>query len=107
MKGKNLGEFEELVLLAIRRLDDAATGSAIQELLVREAHRRPSLGAIYAALDRAQRKAMVRSWLGDPTPVAGGRARRHYALTRPGELALHESRRIREGLWQHSPGTAK
>lgn len=99
MKGSNLGEFEELVLLAVRRLRREATGSGIQDLLERAARRRATLGAIYAALDRMQRKGLVESWLGEPTPVPGGRARRHYAVTRVGLTALRESRRVRDALW--------
>jgi len=102
MKGDNLGEFEELVLLAVRKLRGRATGSAIQQLLEREAHRRASLGAIYAALDRGHRKNLVESWLGEPEAVPGGRSRRHYALTREGAAALRESRRVREALWRVS-----
>ena len=64
MKGDNLGEFEELVFLAVRGLGEEATGSAIQALIEREAGRRASLGAIYAALDRGHRKGLVESWLG-------------------------------------------
>lgn len=106
MKGDNLGEFEELVLLAVRGLQAEATGAGIQELLARQARRRPALGAIYAALDRAQRKGLIRSWLGEPTPVAGGRARRHYGVTPEGESALRETRRIRERLWEEAPKAA-
>jgi DNA-binding PadR family transcriptional regulator len=105
MKGYHLGEFEEIVFLAVRRLGDTATGASIQELLEREIGRRPALGAIYAALDRGHRKGLVASWLGDAAPVAGGRARRHYELTRAGEAALVESRRVRDTLWQ-APGQA-
>lgn len=100
MKGSNLGEFEELVLLAVRRLGREATGSGVQELLRGAAGRRATLGAIYAALDRMQRKRLVESWLGEPTPVPGGRARRHYAVTGTGVAALQESRRVREALWE-------
>ena len=103
MKGDNLGEFEELVLLAVRRLGDAATGSDIQLLLEREAGRRPALGALYAVLDRAERKGLIASWLGAPAPVPGGRARRHYEVTRAGVIALQESRRVRDALWR-APG---
>jgi DNA-binding PadR family transcriptional regulator len=99
MKGENLGEFEELVLLAVRSLGDDATGVTIQELLRRTAKRGVSLGAIYAALDRGHRKGLVESWLGEPVAAPGGRARRHYALTRTGRAALRESRRVREALW--------
>jgi PadR family transcriptional regulator len=100
VKGTNLGEFEELVLLAVRRLGAVATGSEIQVLIEREAGRRATLGAIYAALDRGDRKGLVESRLGEPRPEPGGRARRHYALTRLGEAALVESRRVREALWR-------
>jgi DNA-binding PadR family transcriptional regulator len=107
MKGDYLGEFEEIVLLAVRRLGEAATGAAIQALLEREAGRSPALGAIYAVLDRAERKGLVESWLGEPSPVPGGRRRRHYGLTRAGESALEESRRVRNALWQRAPRPAR
>jgi DNA-binding PadR family transcriptional regulator len=100
MKGDYLGEFEEIVLLAVRALADRATGATIQERIQRTAARRPTLGAIYAALDRCERKGYVRSWLGEPLPVPGGRRRRHYAVTCAGESALSESRRVREALWR-------
>jgi len=100
MKGERLGEFEELVLLSVRQLGVAdAHGAAIQEVLAGSARREAALGAIYAALDRAQRKGLADSWLGEPTAVRGGRAKRHYRVTVEGEAALEESRRIRDLLW--------
>lgn len=99
MKGNRLGEFEELVLLCVRQLGDAAYGAAVQTLLAQRADREVALGAIYAALDRAQRKGLVESWLGEPTATRGGRAKRHYAVTPTGEQALRESRLVRERLW--------
>lgn len=99
MKGERLGEFEELVLLCVRQLGEDAHGAAIQALLAERGNREVTLGAIYAALDRAQRKGLADSWLGEPTAVRGGRAKRHYAVTPRGEKALRESRRIREILW--------
>jgi DNA-binding PadR family transcriptional regulator len=99
VKGERLGEFEELVLLCVRQLGDDAYGAAIQEMLRESAGRDVTLGAIYAALDRTVRKGLVSSWMGDPSPVRGGRAKRHYALTTQGEEALLETRLIRELLW--------
>lgn len=99
MKGERLGEFEEVVLLCVRQLGAEAHGSGIQALLAEGAGRDVTLGAIYSALDRAQRKGMVRSWKGEPSPSRGGRAKRHYAVTPAGEAALRESRAIRERLW--------
>lgn len=102
MKGERLGEFEEIVLLCVRLLGDEAHGSGIQTLLAETAGREVTLGAIYAALDRAQRKGLAESWLGKPTSKRGGRAKRHYALTPLGEEALLDSRQVRERLWQGS-----
>jgi len=100
MKGEKIGEFEELVMLCVRTLGDEAHGVNIQERLLRDAGRRAALGAIYAALDRAERKGLVRSWLGEPSPVRGGRRKRHYGVTRVGEYTLSESRRVRDLLWR-------
>ncbi len=99
MKGERLGEFEELVLLCVRHLGDDAHGVGIQNALAEFAGREVMLGAIYAALDRTQRKGFAKSWLGEPTPMRGGRAKRHYAVSVQGEEVLRESRRVREGLW--------
>ena len=99
MKGERLGEFEELVLLCVRRLGDEAHGAAIQGALAEEGGREVTIGAIYAALDRTQRKGFTDSWLGEPTAVRGGRAKRHYAVSDLGEEALRRSREVRERLW--------
>lgn len=103
MKGERLGEFEELILLAVRRLGDEAHSSSIQTVLAEKAHREVTLGAIYSALDRCQRKGMVDSWLAEPTAKPGGRAKRHYGVTEEGEDVLRQSRRIRERLWRIAP----
>ena len=99
MKGERLGEFEELVLLCVRRLGDEAHGTGIQAALSELCEREVTLGAIYAALDRTQRKGFTESWLGESTAVRGGRAKRHYAVTPFGEEVLEASREVRERLW--------
>jgi PadR family transcriptional regulator PadR len=99
MKGDNIGEFEELVLLCVRQLGEDATGAVIQELLAQRAGREVTMGAIYAVLDRTERKGLSDSWLGEPTAVRGGRKKRHYRLTAPGLEALEVSRRVRESFW--------
>ena len=102
MKGSRIGEFEEVVLLCVRRLGDGATVVAIRELLAHAAGRRASLGAIYSALDRAERKGLALSRISDPLPTVGGRARRSYRLSKDGEVAVRESRRVRESLWSET-----
>jgi PadR family transcriptional regulator PadR len=98
-----LREFEELVLLSVMMNDDGATGAMIQEVLDREAGRVVSLGAIYTALDRLARKDLVASWLGDPTPVRGGRRKRHYQVTPLGRDHLTAVRRVRDRMWAKIP----
>ncbi len=111
MKGQRIGEFEELVLLSIRMHEQDASGVGIQAVLRREANRKASLGAIYAALDRLTRKRCVTSWLGKPTPTRGGRRKRYYALTPKGERALAAVRQVRDAMWggrvRHQPGVPR
>ena len=99
MEGNRMREFEELVLLGVMAAGDDAYGVAIQKLLEEELGAAPSLGAVYTALDRCAQKGWVRSEMGDPTPVRGGRRRRHYSLTREGLARLTEARKLRESLW--------
>lgn len=107
MKSEHLGEFEEMVLLCVCSLGDEATGARIQAALEAEAGRRASLGSIYAALDRLARKGAVESWLGEPRPERGGRARRHYRVTREGRAALGALRHVRERLWKRARVAAR
>jgi DNA-binding PadR family transcriptional regulator len=84
----SLGEFEQIVLLAILRLEANAYGVAIHSEIASCTGRRPSPGALYTTLDRMQEKGVVRSWFGDATPQRGGRAKRYFALTKSGHSAL-------------------
>lgn len=93
------GEFEELILLIVWSLGDSAYSVRIQTRLEEDAGRSAALGAIYAALDRLQRKRLVRSWVGRPTAVRGGRRKRFYAVTARGRAALRRLRAARAVLW--------
>lgn len=99
MSDIRLREFEELVLLSVLISSPDAYGAALQETLATEAGRDVSLGAIYTALERLGRKGLVESELGDPTPVRGGRRKRHYTLTPEGLEHVKEARRVRELMW--------
>jgi len=95
-----LGEFEHVVLLAVLRLEADAYAVTIRDEIERRTGRDVSRGAIYITLDRLETKGYLRSWLADPTPERGGRAKRYYAL-RPRALeALKESRRALVALWK-------
>ena len=92
MGSASLGQFEQLVLTAILELGDNAYGVTIHAQVERlSAPRSAALGAVYATLDRLEDKGMVTSWLTNPTPERGGRAKRHYRLEEAGRQALREA----------------
>lgn len=108
MGQSRLREFEELVLLSVLIAGPEAYGAFLQRILAEEADREVSLGAIYTALERLDRKGLVTSELGEPTPVRGGRRKRQYQLTPAGKELVREVRRIRDHMWaraeSESPG---
>ena len=99
MRGDRLGEFEELTLLAVAGLGPGAYGVAVQQLLEKETRRDVSMGAVYAALERMERKGFLDSSLGEATPERGGKRKRVFAITTLGQRTLREVRRTREALW--------
>jgi len=108
MKGDHVGEFEELVLLAVHGLDDDAYGVTVQQTLARATTRDVSLGAVYAALDRLEAKDLLRSATTVGAPVRGGRSRRTFTVTREGARRLDALRRVRDRLYQAArPSWAK
>jgi PadR family transcriptional regulator, regulatory protein PadR len=94
-----LGEFEQVVLLAVLRLGDEAYAVSVGDEILRCTGRTVSRGSIYITLDRLETKGYLKSRLADPTPERGGRAKRYYTL-RPRALdALKETRRALVALW--------
>jgi PadR family transcriptional regulator, regulatory protein PadR len=88
----SLGQFEQLVLTAILSLEGNAYGVTIHaEVEALSGLRKTALGAVYATLDRMEDKGLVCSWLSDPTPERGGRAKRYFLLEEAGRRALRES----------------
>ena len=90
-----LGDFEQLVLLGVLRLElrDSAYGAAIRQEIHARSGRDVSINAVYTTLDRLEGKGLVRSWIGDPTPQRGGRRRKFYALRPLGITALRQAYR--------------
>ena len=97
-----LGEFEQLILLALARLGDDAYGVTIRQTMIERTGRTPSFGAIYSTLRRLEQKGLVRSTLGEPQAVRGGRARKYVTLTPRGKAALRDAHaavvRMAEGV---------
>ena len=86
-----LGDFEQLVLLGVMRGGDNAYGAAIRQEIHARSGRDVSINAVYTTLDRLERKGLLRSWTGEPTPQRGGRRRKFYALTPAGVTALRHA----------------
>jgi DNA-binding PadR family transcriptional regulator len=96
----SLAEFELRVLLTVLRCGRESYAVAVHQDLERRSGRRASVGAVYITLDRLERKGLLESRLGDPTPERGGRAKRYYRLTRPGRAAVRDECRLMQRLWQ-------
>jgi DNA-binding PadR family transcriptional regulator len=92
-KGDFLGEFEQLVLLAVLRLGSEAYGLAVRREIALRTGRDAAIGAVYATLDRLEEKGLVTSQLAGATPTRGGRAKRCFHLTAQGERTLRTSQK--------------
>jgi DNA-binding PadR family transcriptional regulator len=99
-KEKFLGEFEQVVLLALLRIGHDAYGAEIRQLLHEQVNRNVAIGALYLTLERLEKKGMVNSTLGESTPERGGRAKRYFEVTGKGQKALSRSRDVFNIMWQ-------
>ena len=97
-----LGELEQLILLALARLDDEAYGVTVRQIVADSTGRNITLGTVYKTLWRLEQKELVSCWIADPTKERGGRRKKMYELTTLGKRALRHSleglRRMTEGL---------
>ena len=94
-----LGDLEEIALLVVIALGDAAYGVAVQQRIEADARRRIALGSVYAALDRLERRGYLRSAFGEATAQRGGRRKRIFEATPSGVRALRDLKRTRDRLW--------
>jgi PadR family transcriptional regulator PadR len=94
-----LGEFEQMLLLAILRLDAGAYGATLMQELEATAGRRVSRGSVYVTIDRMEDKGWIESSASDPRPERGGRPRRLVRVTAAGVAELRKSREALLRLW--------
>ncbi|REA59868.1 PadR family transcriptional regulator [Dyadobacter luteus] len=103
MKGTNLGEFEELVLLTVAALLEEAYSVAVCDELSEHTGRSVKLGVVHAVLNRLEEKGFVKSELGEATKTRGGKRKRFYQLTSAGRSALVQAKAMRDQLWDKIP----
>ena len=106
MKGTNLGEFEELVLLTVAALMGDAYSVAICDELSNNNGRPVKLGVVHTVLNRLEEKGLLKSQLGEATKTRGGKRKRFYHLTIPGKAALVRAKAMRDQLWDRIPSLA-
>jgi PadR family transcriptional regulator PadR len=100
---QGLGEFEQMVLLAILHVDAQSSGEAYGVPIVEEIERRTgrtvSRAAVYVTLRRLEKRGLVTSWMSEPTGERGGKARRCVRVEPAGLDLLRESRRAMARMW--------
>lgn len=103
-KGDYIGEFEQIVMLALLQLGDGAYGVQVRREIEERTGREATVGAVYATLDRLEEKGYVSSRVGEATAERGGRAKRIFRTEASGVHALRQSqealRRMTQGLKQ-------
>jgi DNA-binding PadR family transcriptional regulator len=95
-----LGEFEQVVLLAVLRLEGSAYAVPVRREIEVRTRRSVTRGALYVTLERLEDKGYVESWLADPTPERGGRAKRFYRVRPAGLSALRDSWTALRSMWE-------
>lgn len=103
-RNADLGEFEQLVLLAAFRLGEEAYAPDIAQVLEDRAGREMSRGTLYGALDRLESKGFLEFTVESPTPQRGGRRRRRFHVTSEGVQALADVRTVMERMWEGVEG---
>jgi PadR family transcriptional regulator, regulatory protein PadR len=103
MKGTSLGEFEELVLLAVGILFDDAYGLAVLDELESQTGRAMMISSVHKTLVRLEEKGYLKSRMGGATSARGGREKRLYTLTTAGKGVLAEMRELRNRMWNQVP----
>lgn len=106
MKGTNIGEFEELVLLTIGSLYPEAYGVAIKKELKKFTGRNVTLSTVHSALNRLENKGLVTNEMGEATKMRGGKRKKYFTITSSGVRALTDMRSQREMIWGLIPEAA-
>lgn len=103
MKGTNIGEFEELILLVVGVLQSDAYGVAIKKELERQTGRKVSIGAVHSATNRLEAKGFLDSYQSALTRERGGKRKKCYRVTLFGQQTLKAAMDTRSRLWSQIP----
>ncbi len=101
--GESLGDFEKMILFALFRLGEDAYGVTIRQEIEERTGREASIGSVYTALHRMEKRGLVVARMGESTPERGGRRKKYYRITGAGSEALSAAY---EALRQMAEGVA-
>jgi len=99
MKGANLGEFEELILLAVVARPEEAYSVGISKIINEITNRKVVHSVVHTSLNRLADKGFLNSEMKEGTPIRGGRRKRIYKITAAGRRALETVKSQRDRLW--------
>lgn len=99
-----LGSFEQLILLALARLGDDAYGMTVRREIAERTGREAALGAVYATLDRLERKGLIASHAGPSESTRGGRPKRFFKIQAQGRKSLRHTLDCVDRLREDLPG---
>ena len=102
-KREHLGQLELMVLLAVIRPSKESYGVQISREIAEKSGREVALASVYAALERLEKKGLVSSALGLPSPERGGKARTYF---QPTALGVAEARDAQNTLQKLASGLA-
>lgn len=106
MKGTNLGELEEIVLLVVANLYDNAYGILIKNEIEEKCNRTITISTVHNVLQRLQEKGYLSSRYSEPTKERGGKRKLLFTVTASGQTTLNTVREMREKLWSGIPKIA-
>ncbi|MFC1493477.1 PadR family transcriptional regulator [candidate division KSB1 bacterium] len=94
-----LTKLEELILLAVWKLNEEAYGVSIYKHLQKVTGQKMSVGSVYFPLDRLVKKRYLKAMKGEPTPKRGGMSKRYYLLTEAGLNILNATKKVNDTMW--------
>jgi DNA-binding PadR family transcriptional regulator len=103
---KYLTRKQELILLAVFKLEDQASLVKIREHLTHSTGHKWTVGNVYVPLDRMSKLGYLETHIGDPTAQRGGKAVKFYRLTKKGTESLMALKKVHDTMWAGIPEIA-
>lgn len=91
---------DELMILSILKLGDEASLVKIREHLNQHTNKNWSVGNVFVSLEKLENKGFIQNKLGTPSKKRGGKAVKHYYVSKGGMKILRETKLMHDGLWE-------